>query len=267
MAYDCRIKPNNCVFLVDTYNTLEGVKKAVEVGKWLRTQGKEMSGVRLDSGDLAYLSIEARKILDAAGFPNASIVASNDLDENIISSLKIQGAKIDVWGVGTKLVTAYDQPALGGVYKLSAIRGDVEVDWRYTIKLSEQAIKVSNPGILNVRRYEKDGEFVADAIFDESAGFIEGMTIVDPMDQTRRKDMTCDTDHHDLLASIFVKGKNVYCVPTIEEIRNRVKSQLAKFHDGVKRQVNPHQYPVGLESNLYERKSNLIAKERNKKPE
>ena len=114
--------PNNCVFLVDTYDTLEGVRHAIEVGRRLRQRGHEMVGIRLDSGDLAYLSIEARKILDDAGFPKAKILASNDLDEHLIADLKQQGATIAVWGVGTRLVTAYDQPALGGVYKLSALR-------------------------------------------------------------------------------------------------------------------------------------------------
>ena len=113
--------PNNCIFLVDTYDSLAGIRNAVAIGKRLRETGHEMIGIRLDSGDLAYLSIEARKILDENEFPTAVIVASNDLDEHIITSLKRQGAKIMVWGVGTKLVTGYDQPALGGVYKLSAI--------------------------------------------------------------------------------------------------------------------------------------------------
>src|SRR3954470_12705064 len=159
--------PHNCVFLVDTYDTLQGVRHAVQVGQMLRKQGHEMVGIRLDSGDLAYLSIEARKILDQGGFPDAKIVASNDLDEHIINSLKDQGATINVWGVGTKLVTAYDQPALGGVYKLSALR-DGDGRWQYKIKLSEQAIKVSNPGVLQVRRYRNPaGEFIADAIYDE----------------------------------------------------------------------------------------------------
>jgi nicotinate phosphoribosyltransferase len=138
--------PNNCVFLVDTYDTLEGVRRAVETGKWLRERGHEMVGIRLDSGDLAWLSVEARKILDNGGFPKALIVASNDLDEHIIASLKAQGAQINVWGVGTKLITAFDQPALGGVYKLGAIRGD-DGRWVYKVKLSEQAAKVSTPGI------------------------------------------------------------------------------------------------------------------------
>ena len=116
-----RAMPNNCVFLVDTYDTLDGVRHAIEVGQELRRQGHEMIGIRLDSGDLAWLSIEARRMLDEAGFPKATIVASNELDEQIIASLKDQGATIGVWGVGTRLVTAYDQPALGGVYKLAAI--------------------------------------------------------------------------------------------------------------------------------------------------
>jgi nicotinate phosphoribosyltransferase len=123
--------PNNCIFLVDTYDTLEGVHKAVEAGKHLRAKGHEMIGIRLDSGDLAYLSIEARRILDENGFEKAIIVASNDLDETIINSLKQQGAQINVWGVGTKLVTGYDQPALGGVYKLTAIREKDATDWTY----------------------------------------------------------------------------------------------------------------------------------------
>ena len=146
-----RAMPNNCVLLVDTYDTIEGVRKAVETGRWLREQGHEMIGIRLDSGDLAYLSIEARKILDEAGFPEAAILASNELDERIIASLKQQGARIDRWGVGTRLVTGHEQPALGGIYKLAAVREDGGA-WDYKLKLSEQAIKVSYPGILQVRR-------------------------------------------------------------------------------------------------------------------
>ena len=158
--------PNNCIFLVDTYDTLQGVRNAAVIGQELRRQGHEMIGIRLDSGDLAWLSIEAREILDEAGFPNAVILASNDLDENIIASLKDQGAKIDAWGVGTRLVTAHDDPALGGVYKLSAIRRPGG-PWEPKMKLSEQAVKISNPGVLQVRRYRRDGECAGDVIFDE----------------------------------------------------------------------------------------------------
>ena len=133
--------PNNCVFLVDTYDSLEGVRRAVDVGRWLAQHGHRMIGIRLDSGDLAYLSIEARRMLDEAGFEDATIVASNNLDENLISSLKQQGAMIGVWGVGTQLATAFDEPALGGVYKLTAVRDDPESDWKYKVKLSDQVSK------------------------------------------------------------------------------------------------------------------------------
>ena len=139
--------PGNCTFLVDTYDTLEGVAHAIEVGKELRAKGYPLLGVRLDSGDLAHLSIEARRMLDEAGFPDAKVVASNDLDEHVIGSLLEQGAKIDVYGVGTRLVTAYDQPALGGVYKLGATR-QADGRWHEVIKLSEQPIKISNSGVL-----------------------------------------------------------------------------------------------------------------------
>ncbi len=162
--------PNNCVFLVDTYDTLEGVRHAAAVGQRLQAAGHKMVGIRLDSGDLAYLSIEARKILDAAGLADAAILASNDLDERLIESLKQQGATIAVWGVGTKLVTAYDQPALGGVYKLGAIQDDAGA-WHHKLKLSEQTAKTSTPGVQQVRRFfHADGSADGDAIFDELTG-------------------------------------------------------------------------------------------------
>jgi nicotinate phosphoribosyltransferase len=254
-----RAMPNNCVFLVDTYDTLEGVRRAAEVGKWLREQGHEMIGVRLDSGDLAWLSIEARRILDEAGFEQAAIVASNDLDENIIASLKDQGARIGVWGVGTKLATAYDQPALGGVYKLSAVR-EPGGEWQYKVKLSEQAIKVSNPGILQVRRYRSGAQAVADAIYDEATELSAGCTLVDPMDPTRRKSVSADVPGEDLLVPVLRGGSGVYRAPPITEARARAAEQLALFHPGVKRFTNPHQYPVGLERSLHDRKEQLILK-------
>lgn len=253
--------PNNCVFLVDTYDTLDGVRKAAEVGQWLRTQGHEMVGIRLDSGDLAYLSIEARKILDAAGFQKAAIVGSNDLDETIIQSLKDQGATINIWGVGTKLVTAYDQPALGGVYKLSAIR-DPGGEWKYKVKLSEQSIKVSNPGIQQVRRYSSGQGFVADVIYDVNTSMTGGCVMVDPMDMTRQKRIPGDTKFVDLLVPIFRQGKRVYETPGLSNIKSMVQEQLGLFHQGVKRFVNPHQYPVGLEKSLYALKTELILRSR-----
>ncbi len=253
--------PNNCVFLVDTYDTLEGVRKAVQVGRELRERGHEMAGIRLDSGDLAYLSIEARKILDEAGFEKAAIVASNDLDEHILTSLKDQGATIGIWGVGTRLATAYDQPALGGVYKLSAVRRPGE-PWQYKLKLSEQAIKVSNPGILQVRRYLNDGEAIGDVIYDVQHPIDGDCTMVDPFDATRRKNFSAGTESADLLVPIFREGKRVYDVPPLGKSRDRAKRQLAAFHGGVKRFVNPHQYPVGLEKGLHDRKTKLILQAR-----
>ncbi|PKN55893.1 MAG: nicotinate phosphoribosyltransferase [Deltaproteobacteria bacterium HGW-Deltaproteobacteria-14] len=253
--------PNNCVFLVDTYDTLDGVRHAVEVGHRLRAAGHELLGIRLDSGDLAWLSQRAREILDAGGFPDAAIVASNDLDEHLIESLKHQGATIGVWGVGTKLVTAYDQAALGGVYKLAAIRDDAGA-WEYKIKLSEQAIKVSTPGMLNIRRFEEPHGFVGDVIFDELAGLPQPCIIVDPADATRRKAITPSTPSTELLTAIVRKGNVVYTRPSLEAIRQRVQAQLSHLHAGIKRFQNPHSYPVGLEAGLFELKQHLVLEAR-----
>lgn len=260
-----RVMPNNCVFLVDTYDTLEGVRHAVEVGRWLRSQGHEMIGIRLDSGDLAYLSIEARKLLDEAGFPKAVIVASNDLDETIIASLKQQGAQISVWGVGTKLITGYDQPALGGVYKLSAVRSEGG-NWEHKVKLSEQAIKISNPGIQQVRRYFNETENISDVIYDVGTDLSQGCLMVDPMDLTRQKRIPAETAFTDLLVPIFRGGSRVYESPDIHHMRERAAGELLKFHTGVKRFVNPHQYPVGLEKSLHKLKTDLVLKARHINP-
>ncbi|MBN2290998.1 MAG: nicotinate phosphoribosyltransferase [Pirellulales bacterium] len=250
--------PNNCVFLVDTYDTLEGVRRATQVGRMLREQGHEMVGIRLDSGDLAYLSIEARRILDEAGFPKAAIVASNDLDEHLITSLKNQGAKISVWGVGTRLITAHDQPALGGVYKLSAVRDD-QGPWRNCVKVSEQTAKVSSPGILQVRRCRDDGHALGDIIYDTQYELPENVcTIVDPADATRRKKITILDQGEDLLVPLFREGRRVYQTPTLENSRRRAAEQLNMFHSGIKRFENPHDYPAGLEEGLHQRKTELI---------
>lgn len=249
--------PDNCIFLVDTYNTLEGVKKAIDVGLWLRENGHELLGIRLDSGDLAYLSIESRKLLDEAGFPNAKIVASNELDETLIKDLKRQGATIAVWGVGTNLITAKDQPSLDGVYKLSAIRSETG-EWKYKLKLSEQMKKVSNPGILQVRRYRTSRENIADAIYDIHSDLSEGCSIVHPFDPTHEKTIHKDLDFIDLLVPIFREGKRVYDLPSLSSIRERTQQELSYFPDGVKRFINPHAYPVGMEKSLYELKIKLI---------
>ncbi len=253
--------PNNCVFLVDTYDTLEGVKHAVEVGKQLRECGHELAGVRLDSGDLAWLSIEARRILDEGGFPKASIVASNDLDEHLIESLKHQGAKISVWGVGTQMVTGGAQSALGGVYKLGAIR-NATGEWEPKLKLSEQAVKVSNPGIQQVRRFTLNGEFRGDAIFDEEVGCVEPVEIIHPSDMTRAKSMPDGASHEDLLQPVFRGGNLVMDMPTLPEIQTRCREQLKGLHATVKRLQHPHEYPAGVECTLHERKVELIHRRR-----
>lgn len=258
--------PNNCVFLVDTYDTLSGVEHAIEIGRRLRRQGHEMIGIRLDSGDLAYLSIKAREMLDQAGFPDATIVASNDLDDDILLSLKRQGARIDVWGVGTRLVTAYDQPALGGVYKLTAIR-DAGAAWKHKIKLSEQSIKISTPGILGVRRFKNHGHFIGDQIYDEILGIHDPYMLVDPMDATRRKKIQADAEFEELLSPLFRAGKYIGPEPSLTKARNRAAHDLSLFHDGIKRRVNPHQYPVGLEIGLHRLKSALVLEARGFSPE
>lgn len=249
--------PNNSVLLVDTYNTLEGVRNAVRAGERLREKGLDLAGIRLDSGDLAYLSIEARKILDNAGFTNAMIFASNDLDEELIESLKHQGAKITGWGVGTKLVTAYDQPALGGVYKLNALRAK-DGTWQPRVKLSEQTAKTSIPGIQQVRRFQHDDGFIADAIYDTSSPHTGDWTIVDPLDATRRRTITANTESIDLLEPIFRGGKFVGEDSTLPQLRERAREQVHRLHPAIRRFKNPHRYPVGLEQSLYDLRTQLI---------
>ncbi len=254
--------PNNCVFLVDTYDTLDGVRHAITVGEQLNKSGHRMVGIRLDSGDLAWLSIEARKLLDAAGFQDAAIVASNDLDERLINSLKQQGAAISVWGVGTKLVTAFDQPALGGVYKLGAIQNAAGA-WQPKIKLSEQLIKTSTPGIQQVRRfYDEHGLAQADMIFSELLPLRQVNVIADPVDATLRREMSSSMDYQDLLQPMFRGGSQVARLPAISDVRSRTLQQLQHFHSGILRLDNPHKYPVGLEQQLHELKSQMVVEAR-----
>lgn len=251
--------PDQCVFLVDTYDTLNGVKNAIKVGEMLRSKGKEMVGIRIDSGDLAYFSSQARQLLDEAGFPEAKIVASNDLDEHIIASLKSQEADIQVWGVGTKLVTAYDQPALGAVYKLSAVKSALG-EWEPKVKVSQQSLKINIPGVHNTKRYFSKGKAVADMIFLEDQEIDpRGVVIIDPVDATRRKRlMPAFYQEELLLKPIFKAGKKVYKLPTLTEIRTRAAAQLGSLDKTHMRLVNPHLYPVGLEENLHHLRMNLV---------
>lgn len=253
--------PDKCVFLVDTYDTIKGVKNAIAVGKILRERGKEMLGVRIDSGDLAYYSNIAREMLDEAGFPDAKIVASNDLDEQIITSLKIQEASINVWGVGTKLVTAFDQPALGAVYKLAAIKNN-KGEWEPKVKVSQQSIKINVPGNQRVVRFSKNGKALADMIFLREESLERSQfTIIDPVDPTKRKKIYTDgLEKEELLKPIFVEGTKVYERPDIHEIKKNTERNLSQFDKAHKRLVNPHVYPVGLEEGLYELRTQLVFK-------
>ena len=253
--------PDECIFLVDTYDTINGVKNAIKVGKKLRERGKEMLGIRIDSGDLAYFSNIAREMLDKAGFPNAKIVASNDLDEHILTSLKMQEASIDIWGIGTKLVTAYDQPALGGVYKMSAIKNK-KGDWEPKLKVSAQSIKINTPGYHTVKRFIIDGKAIGDAIcLEENNVFTNKVRIIDPVDPTRRKTINpAGAEVETLLKPIFRQGKITGKRPKIGEIRQRTFDRLALFDKAHKRLVNPHIYPVGLEESLYQLRKSLVLK-------
>jgi len=256
--------PRNCVFLVDTYDTLAGVRNAIAVGQRLRQNGHQLLGVRLDSGDLAELSIRARAMLDAAGFADTRVYATNDLDEKIIESLKQQGAAIAVWGVGTRLVTAYDDPALGGVYKLAAVRRRGETAWQYRVKLSEQAIKTSTPGLLQVRRLRDSQGLLGDAIYDVEQGWpMSGDAVaIDPFDATKRRIIAAATAGEDLLQPVLRQGEPVATLPSLAAIRDRAASQVAALPVGVKRFVNAHLYPVWLEQSLHETRTRLILQAR-----
>ena len=255
--------PNNVVLLVDTYDTLEGVRHAVEVGSRMRERGQKLLGIRIDSGDLAWLSRRAREILDEHGFTDTRIIASNELDEYLISSLKDQGAAVDSWGVGTKLVTGWDQPALGGVYKLSAIRRPSDETWIPRIKVSEQTAKVTTPGVLGVRRYRRpDGSLAGDMVYDVHAAPGHDATMVDPADVTRRKSFTPDQHHEELLVPVFEGGERVCECPPLSESREAALRGVAELDPTVKRFLNPHVYPVGLERSLYDLRTALVLEAR-----
>ena len=252
-----RALPNNCVFLVDTYDTLEGVRNAVRVGRQLRQSGHEMLGIRLDSGNLDRLSRDARNILDEAGFGKAVIIASNDLDEHLIASLKKRGAGIGVWGVGTRMVTADGQPAMGGVYKLAAVRGS-SGDWDYKLKLSEQAVKVSIPGILQVRRFQKAGRFVGDVIYDTRLGAGGRQVLLDSGGARRERRSPPWEAGEDLLIPVWRNGKRVGEDESADCCRQRAQEQLARLDPALKRLTRPRQYPVGLESGLHRLRERMI---------
>lgn len=252
-----RALPNNCVFLVDTYDTLEGVRNAARVGKQLRQSGQEMVGIRLDSGNLDRLSRDARRILDEAGLAEAVIIASNDLDEHLIAALKKRGAAIGVWGVGTRMVTADGQPAMGGVYKLAAVRGS-SGDWDYKLKRSEQAVKVSIPGILQVRRFQEAGRIVGDVIYDERLGPGERQVLLDSGPSGRERRSPAWEGGEDLLIPVWRQGKQVRQAESVDCCRRRAQEQLARLDPALKRLTRPGRYPVGIESRLHHLRERMI---------
>lgn len=259
--------PNNCLLLVDTYDTLRsGVPNAIKTFDYLKAKGYKPVGIRLDSGDLAYLSKEARKMLDDAGHSECKIFASSDIDEYVLTALKQQGAKIDIYGVGTRMITSNNTPSLGGVYKLCNINVD-GVDYP-KMKISDNPIKVTNPGIKTIYRLfdKKTDKAIADLIClqDEVIDESKPLTITDEYE--RWKSMTL-TDYYakNLYQDVIVDGKQVYIPKNVYQLQADCKESLGGFWEEYLRISNPHEYKVDLSSKLYELKQKLIAEERGNK--
>ena len=253
--------PDNCLLLVDTYNTLKsGVPNAIKVFDELRAKGHEPVGIRIDSGDLAYLSNQARKMLDEAGYPNAKICASGDIDENVLIALNSQNAKIDTYGIGTKLITSFSNPSLGGVYKLAAIEKDGVLIPK--IKISNTIEKVTNPGLKKVVRFydKKTNMAIADLmlLIDEPNPDGSPYMIFDP--ENPWKKMTIENYYiEELLVKVFDGGKQVYFSPEIKEIAAYHKKSSASFWEQYKRVTLPEIFKVDLSEKLYSTKQKLLA--------
>ena len=258
--------PSACILLVDTYDTLKsGVQNAIKVFTEMREAGIPLTyyGIRLDSGDLAYLSKKARKMLDAAGFKDAVISASNDLDEFLIDSLKTQGAAITSWGVGTSLITSRDCPSFGGVYKLAAVKDNVTGEFIPKIKLSENSEKITNPGNKTIYRiYEKEtGKIKADLIclvgevFDEK----DPLLIFDPLEPWKKTKLDAGSyTLRELPVPVFIDGECCYTSPKTMEIRDICQKELDTLWDETRRLVNPHNVHVDLSKKLYDMKIELL---------
>lgn len=254
--------PRNCVLLVDTYDVEQGIRNAITVGLEMRARGERLAGIRIDSGDLAWLAKMARRMLDEAGLDDCGIVLSNDLDEYTIQSILDEGAPVSSWGVGTKLACAFDQPTLGGVYKLSATRAPGQAEWVDRLKISESAAKLTVPGVLDVRRYFNDnGTIAGDMVFDVNAGVDEGQVIVDPLDSMRRKKLV-GKRFSTMLEPLARNGQVVLEASdrSAMEAQRRCREGLACLDESQKRMLNPHTYPVGLEYGLCERRRALVGK-------
>ena len=250
--------PDSCMFLVDTYDTIRsGIPNAIKVFDELRAKGYEPVGIRLDSGDLAYLSKKAREMLDDAGYENAKIFVSGDLDERVIYDLRTQGASIDVYGVGTKLITSSDQPALGGVYKMSCeIVDGVEIP---KMKLSDNPAKTTLPGKKKVLRlYNKSHKAIADLIALDSEKIESGkeLKLFHP-EQTYKSMTVRDFTVRDLLVPLFIDGKQVYELPTLTEIQEYARSEMDTLWPESKRLLNPHEYKVDISDRLYDLRKRL----------
>lgn len=250
----------DCVFLVDTYNTLKiGVPTAIQVAKEL---GDKINfiGIRLDSGDIAFLSKEARRLLDEAGFTEAKIVVSNDLDEYTILNLKAQGAKVDMWGIGTKLITAYDQPALGAVYKIVSIESDNGV-MEDTIKISSTTEKVTTPGrkklyrIIDRENGKAEGDYIT--MFDEDPTHEQRLKMFHPVHTFVSKFVT-NFEAKDLHTKVIEKGQIIYTNPTLFEMREYANTNLELLWDEYKRSLNPEEYPVDLSQKCWDNKMRNI---------
>ncbi len=256
--------PNNCILLVDTYDVEQGIKNAITVGLEMRERGEKLLGIRIDSGDLTWLSKMARSMLDDAGLTDCGIVLSNDLDEYTIHSIREEGVEPMSWGVGTKLACAYDQPTLGGVYKLSCTRDQKDGSWQDHIKISESIQKLTTPGVLDVRRYySDDGRLAGDMIFDINAEINEEETIVDPYDSLRRKKLA-NKQFETLLKPLARQGKCVLESQNRDAMaaQSRARIGLNELDETQKRLLNPHTYPVGLEKHLFTRRQALVAQMR-----
>lgn len=260
-----KLYPDACILLIDTYDTLDsGLPHAIQVFKELREQGikPKRYGIRMDSGDLAYLSKKVKAALDAEGFTDAIISASNDLDEGLIGSLKAQGATINSWGVGTNLITSKDCPAFGGVYKLAAIRNEAEGQFVPKIKISENAEKITNPGDKKIYRiYDAQGMIIADliALSDEEFSSENPLLLFDPI-ETWKKTLLPGGSYsmRELLVPVFRKGECVYESPTVMEIQKRCKEELNTLWEESKRFEYPHQTYVDLSRKLWNLKNSLL---------
>lgn len=256
-----RIFPKNCVLLVDTYDVKQGIENAITVGLEMRAAGERLSGIRIDSGDLAWLARYARERLDAAGLTDCGIVLSNDLDEHTIASIRAQGAQVSSWGVGTKLACAYDQPSLGGVYKLSATRMPGDERWTGRLKVSEQSAKLTLPGVLDVRRYVwGDGKLAGDMVFDVNEPVNAEGVIIDPADILRQKRLG-ELSYRTLLAPLARDGASVLSAEerSATSARERTMAGLEELDESQKRLLNPHSYPVGLEEGLWHRRARMAS--------